>query len=191
MCWESLSLKFQRGSKFLYEPYIYKPNLWNPPALLFWGGYCAVPLGTRISTDMPSRSPAQVLSERVTAWKAERRSLKRIKIGLMSKLGTVPVLFVLIHAYFINIEWWLLFLKVLSTYSFHQCEQEFCIVNVQSLRKRPHGGCLLSALLNPAACRNHFTKVFYCSFQLELDSSLKSRDEKSSPYLLHSKMALG
>lgn len=138
VCWESLSLKLQPGPKFVYEPYIYKPNLWNPPALLFWEGYCVVPLGTRISADMPSRSPAQVPSERVTAWKAERRSLKRIKIGLISKLGTVPVLFVLIHAHFVNIEWWLLFLKVLSTYSFHQCKQ-FSVLNAHSLRKRPLG----------------------------------------------------
>lgn len=156
ICWESLSQEFQPGSKFVYEPYIYKLSLWNPPALLFLWGYCVVPLGMRISGDVPSRSPAQVLSERVTAWKAERRSLKRIKIGLISKLGTVPVLFVLIHASFISTEWWLLyFLKVLSTYSVHQCVQEFCMLNVHSLRKRPHRGCLLHALLNPAACRNH------------------------------------
>lgn len=124
---------------------------------------------------MPARSPAQVLSERVTACKAEGRSLKRIKIGLISKLGTIPVLFGLIHTHCINIEQWLLFLKVLSTYSLNQCQEQFCILSVQSLRKRPHRGCLPSALLNPAACKDHCTKVFYCSFQLGLvDSSIKA-----------------
>lgn len=118
LCADSLSLEFQPGSRFVHEPYVCKANLWNPPALLFWGGYCAVPLGTRISADVPSRSPAQVLSERVTAWKAERRSLKRIKIGLISKLGTVPDLFVLIHTRFINIEWWLLFSEGVEHLSF-------------------------------------------------------------------------
>lgn len=116
-----------------------------------------------------------MLSERVTACTAERRALKRIKIGLVSKLGTIPVLFGLIHTHYINIEQWLLSLKVLSTYTLNQCQEQFCILNVQSLRKRPHRGCLPSALLNPAPCKNHCTKVFSCSFQLHLvDSSVKA-----------------
>lgn len=116
-----------------------------------------------------------MLSERVTACTAERRALKRIKIGLVSKLGTIPVLFGLIHTHYINIEQWLLSLKVLSTYTLNQCQEQFCILNVQSLRKSPHRGCLPSALLNPAPCRNHCTKVFSCSFQLHLvDSSVKA-----------------
>lgn len=53
---------------------------------------------------MSSRSPAQVLGERVTAWKAKTRSLKRVKIGLISKLGAILVLFVLIHTHLMSVE---------------------------------------------------------------------------------------
>lgn len=157
-CPESFCLwnSSQPGSTFVFEPYIYNPNLWSPAALQLQGGYCVVPLGTRISADVPACSPAQVLSERVTACKAKGRSLKRIKIGLISKLGTIPVLFGLIHTHYINTEQWWLFLRVLSTYSLSQCQEQFC---------NPWGK-------DP---KNHCTKVFYCSFQLGLvDSSIKT-----------------
>lgn len=144
MCWESLSRKFCQDPNLSMSPIFINETSENHQL------YCSDKVivsspWERGLTQTCLLTPRHrcLASERVTAWKAERRSLKRIKIGLIAKLGTVPVLFVLIHARFINIEWWLLFSKVLNTYSFCQSEREVCILDVHSFRKSPRTVCCL------------------------------------------------